>query len=231
MAAERGSTVALRFRLDALEKAESLAKSVQTTVLKTADLAKDVRQKLATTIKDRLTDIRSLKKNLERTVRLQQRADAIRDRNKGGDDPTFSSLMGFEKTFEGFAGKSLGAFKRNLNDVVKPGNDLLNGDVTGAVEEVVGQFGGVPGKIAAFLTKAVREYVDERIAAETKLRIDAFRTELEEQRYRDDYARRMKDEPGFARAEAARAWELTRAEEARLSENGYTRQSDLLERF
>lgn len=227
---ERGSTVALRFRLAALEKAESLAKSVHTTVVKTSDLAKDVRQKLATQIKDRITDIRSLKANVEKTIRLQQRADAVKDRARAGNEGELGSLVGFEKTFSGFAGKTLGAFKRNLKDVTKPIGDLLNGDVSGAIEETVGNLGGPLGKIAALVTQKIREYVDERIAAETKLRIDAFRTELEEQRYRDDYARRMREEPAFARAEASRAWELTRAEEARLSEGGL-RQTDLLERF
>lgn len=229
--AEKSSTVALRFRLAALERAESLAKSVHTTVVKSAELAKDVRQKLAAQIKERLGDVRDLKKNVERTIRMQQRADTIKDRTRGGDDPTAASVVGFERTFRGFAGKTLGAFRRDFKDVTKPVADLLNGDVSGALEEVVGNAGGPLGKIAAMVTKTIREYADARIAELTKIRIDALRVELEEQRYRDDYARRLREEPAFARAEAERARDLTKREEARLAEQGFARQTDLLERF
>ncbi|MCO5171161.1 MAG: hypothetical protein M9894_33065 [Planctomycetes bacterium] len=75
--------------------------------------------------------------------------------------------------------------------------------------------GGPLVALLAPLTQKLLAYVDERVRKEVDQREQRLFAHLEEERFRADYARRLAEDPRFARAEARRALEATLAEEAR----------------
>lgn len=214
--------VLLRFRLQALERAEAATKKILVEVGKAKDLAREVKREIVQGARERLKDIRAQKDDALRLDRLGKRAEALRDRAASAPG---SGLQGLRNTLrEG---------RKNFFDFVgNPIRDVAAGNTTGGLLGLAGELGGPFVKLvtAAVLAK-VLAHVDERIAQEVALRSTELSARLEELRYQADYQRRLEEEPAFRRKEAGRFWQETKLEEKSLADGGLSRSADFLDGF
>ena len=81
------------------------------------------------------------------------------------------------------------------------------------------------------LTEKLIGYLEERLQQELAKLEAAFTARLDEEAFKRDYARRLKEDPQFAREQARRAFDQAMAEEAALGKRVHKTTADLITDF
>lgn len=198
--------IVLRLALKNYERARELSQAVSERVDRTLARAREVSSEL------RSAEARQqrLGQAEDRAAALSQRAEALRARDvQGLEARQFGGVFGRVNQVRGRV-ESLG---RLILDERDPGQ-ALRGFMAGAAPYLLGV--GPLLALLAPLTDQVFSRLEERLESELNKREERLLARLEEERFRADYSRRLKEDPAFARAEARRAFEQTLDEEAAL---------------
>lgn len=118
------------------------------------------------------------------------------------------------------AGKGLGKQLRGLGELREKGEGLVGALAEGSLPRLmtlIGPFAPVLGGalltvLAPVVDKLMKE-LEAKFEAKLAARESAFLARLEEERFRSDYARRLEEDPRFARDQARLALEQTLHEE------------------
>lgn len=213
--------ILLRFRTKNYERARDVAKKVAERARKTLQTAKG----LSGELKEGLDRARKKAELRQRAAGLGRRGAAASGRDlQAMGRSRFGELFGTvgeaREKGESFANALFGAggITQNLPS-------LISG---------VGQF--VPGlgpfmTLLAPLTEKLLGYLEERLQQELAKMESAFTARLDEEAFKRDYSRRLKEDPQFARDEARRAFQHTLAEESTLGKRVHKTTADLITDF
>jgi len=213
--------ILLRFRTQNYERAREAAKKVAERTKRTLQTAKG----LGNELKEGLDRARKAAELRRRGAALGRRGAAASGRDlQAAGRSRFGELFG------------------SVGEAREKGESLANalfggGGVTQNLPSLisgVGQF--IPGlgpfmTLLAPLTEKLLGYLEERLHQELAKMESSFLARLDEEAFKRDYARRLKDDPQFAREEARRAFEQTLAEEAVLGKRIHKTTADLITDF
>lgn len=220
-----GGTVKLRFDLALLYAAEQKAKQIKAAAKDAATTIAGVKRDVLQGVRDKIREARAVKD--EAAARIRRANSNIMQRARAG-----VSEQGIDEAGElSELSRTLRKGRKGFLDFVgNPLREVASGNPAGAVLGLAGEFGGPLIKIlVALVTAQIVTLVEQKIAEEVQVRMEALSARLDEQRYQDDYQRRLEDEPDFRRAEARRAGDEMAADEDRLRASGWGRSADYLD--
>ena len=210
--------VLLRFRTKNYERAKKVAERIAERAKKTLATAKT----LTGEVKQGLERAQNAAELRKRGAGLGRRGAAASARDlQAGQRQGFGQLIGTvgeaREKGESFANALFGG-----QGMTQSLPSLISG---------VGQF--VPGlgpfmTLLAPLTEKLLGYLEERLQQELAKQESLFTARLEEERFRRDFTRRLKEDPAFAREQAKKAFEQTLAEEAAVGKRIQKTTADLL---
>ena len=213
--------ILLRFRTENYERAREVAKKVAERAQRTLQTAKGL-----------TGELRQGLDRARKAAELRQRGAALGRRGAAASARDLQA-----------AGQSrFGGLFGTVGEAREKGESLANalfseGGVTQNLPSLisgVGQF--IPGlgpfmTLLAPLTEKLLGYLEERLQQELAKMEASFLARLDEEAFKRDYSRRLKEDPQFARDEARRAFEQTLAEEAVLGKRIHKTTADLITDF
>ena len=218
-------TIVLNFALKKLKAAEEAAKRILVTVKKSSGLSKEERREQSKAAREGLKEVRARQRFEKRRQRLQRRASALSGRDlQANSRGRFGGLFG------------------SVGEAREKGESLANalfgdGEASQKLPALIsgaGQF--LPGlgpfmTLLAPLTEKLIGHLEERLQVELAKQEAAFTARLDEQAFQRDYARRLKEDPQFAREQARRAFDQAVVEEAALGKRVHKATADLITDF
>ena len=201
--------------------------------------AKKVAEAIAARAKKTLATAKDLSGELKEGVQRAQKSAELRRRGAAlgqrGAAASGRDLQGLQRGRFGQLFGSVGEAREKAESAL----NLFSGggDVTQQLPALisgVGQF--IPG-IGPFMavlgpvTEKILSHMEERLQQELAKQEALFTGRLEEERFRNDFGRRLEEDPSFRREQAKRALEETLAEEKALGKRVQKTTADLLADF
>lgn len=207
--------IVVNFRLQKIEQAEKVAKEILATVSKSKDLAKDVKQALKQGAKDRLEQLRALKRTELQRVRLGKRSDALKGRAiDGAEFGKAAAMAGGAQQVVGNLGQVFNA--EDPLAAVSGALPLIGTAVGGPLGAIIGSFAQqIIGQVRQLLVEQDRKQKAE-LDARDRVLLDRMRDEA-----RSNFDARFRDDPAFRRNAAREAFEGHLRDEARLADGGW----------
>ena len=222
-----GGVVKLRWDLAMIYKAKVEAARVKKQLQEIKTSTAEAQRQITAGIRGKIREARDLKRNLQDKLRAQGAALMKRAR-AGVTEDTIGEAGDLSEI-----GRSLRKGRKGFLDFVgNPLRDVAAGNPGGAILGLAGELGGPLVKIiAALVTAQVVTAVEAQIADEVAVRVGALSARLEEQRYQDDYQRKLEEDPVFRRDQARQQSTEAASDEERLRAAGWGRSSDWMDGF
>ncbi len=222
----RKREVVLGFATKNLETAEGIAKRVVATVKQAQGVTRETVADIRSRARDAIKEARALKEGAIERDRLAARAGALKDR----------ALSGLGELQAG-VGRA-GAVSAGVNALHGAAGGLKSPNISDKIDAAADVAGMIPDprvRAAVTVVKALVvpliRHLEKKEEELRKAFVLDVNNRIERMSYELDYARKMREDPAFANAEAKRAFNLAVAEERAMSTGGWHESADFLESF